>query len=49
MVFGTLYLIRIRNVDVGTGLNLIHSISKDFNIDTVTIKKLHDGGISALI
>jgi len=44
MVFETSFLISIRHIDFDTGLFIIKAIAKDFNIDTVTIKKLHVGG-----
>ena len=44
MVFETSFLISIKHIDFATGLAIVRVIAKDFNIDTVTIKKLHVGG-----
>ncbi len=40
MVFETSFLISIRHIDFSTGLSIVRVIAKDFNIDTVTIKKV---------
>ena len=38
MVFDTLFLIRIKNVDLTTGLTLVSSLSKRFKINLILIR-----------
>lgn len=39
MVFGQVFLISVKNVDVQTGLNILSSISNRFYIKSITIKR----------
>jgi hypothetical protein len=39
MVFESLFLISVRNVDLQTGLNIVDSISKEFTIRSIFIKR----------
>ena len=39
MVFESLFLISVRNVDLQTGLNMVNSISKEFTIRSILIKR----------
>jgi hypothetical protein len=39
MVFENLFLISVRNVDLPTGLNIVDSISKEFNVHSIFIKR----------
>jgi hypothetical protein len=39
MVFENLFLISVRNVDLPTGLNIVDSISKEFNAHSIFIKR----------
>jgi hypothetical protein len=39
MVFENLFLISVRNVDLQTGLNIVDSSSKEFNVHSIFIKR----------
>jgi len=44
LVFDFSFLISIKHIDIEMGLLIVKTIAKDFNIDTVTIRKIHSGG-----
>jgi hypothetical protein len=39
MVFETLFLISVRNVDLLTGLNIVNSLSNEFYLHSIFIKR----------
>jgi hypothetical protein len=49
MIFEALYVIKVRNVDLKTGLNIVDSISKEFNVHSIFIKRVWETSQSPLI
>lgn len=49
MVLENLFLISVRNVDLQTGLNIVTSISNEFNVRSILIKRVWDTSHSPLI
>jgi hypothetical protein len=49
MYFENLFLISVRNVDLPTGLNIVNSISKEFNVHSIFIKRVWETSHPPLI
>jgi hypothetical protein len=45
MIFEALYVIKVRNVDLKTGLNLLESLSNVFVLSSIKIHKRGDSGV----
>jgi hypothetical protein len=45
MIFEALYVIKVRNVDLKTGLNLLESLSNVFVLSSIKIHNRGDSGV----